>query len=364
MPADRFTKFVNQQPVLVKTLNAVHEMTMVLDADRKIIFFNEKFEKFSDQHQLSAKLGLRPGNAFNCIHAVKGDDMCGTTDFCKYCGGNESIEKSLNGEASFSECRIVGTNGNAFDLEVSASPLLIQDNLFTLYCIQDVSSETRKNLLERIFFHDINNIVNGISLIAEIMSNQCGVKSKGDTENMALLISAMDTLKNEIQAQRIITMAEKDELKVNPAKICTKEILKDVCEFLKSSIIDYGVDIKCLFTATNTHIQTDPVLLKRVLINMIKNACEASTKGQQVTIDFERSGSVVTLSVNNKTVMTEDVKSSIFKRSFTTKEEGSGLGTYSMKLLTERYLKGRIYFTSIANEGTTFFIEIPVTLQD
>ncbi len=44
--------------------------------------------------------------------------------------------------------------------------------------------------------------------------------------------------------------------------------------------------------------------------------------------------------VHNHAVMPESVQRQVFQRSFTTKGRGRGLGTYSVKLLTERYLEG------------------------
>jgi sensor histidine kinase regulating citrate/malate metabolism len=52
--------------------------------------------------------------------------------------------------------------------------------------------------------------------------------------------------------------------------------------------------------------------------------------------------------------MPPEVQLQIFQRSFSTKGKGRGVGTYSMKLLTERYLGGKLAFTSAAGEGTTF----------
>ena len=38
--------------------------------------------------------------------------------------------------------------------------------------------------------------------------------------------------------------------------------------------------------------------------------------------------------------------------------ERGGLGTYSMKLFGEKYLKGKVWFESSKEKGTIFFIEI------
>ena len=57
--------------------------------------------------------------------------------------------------------------------------------------------------------------------------------------------------------------------------------------------------------------------------------------------------------------MPKDVKLQIFQRSFSTKGIGRGIGTYSMKLITEQYLKGTISFVSNGAVGTTFTLRIP-----
>ncbi len=62
--------------------------------------------------------------------------------------------------------------------------------------------------------------------------------------------------------------------------------------------------------------------------------------------------------VYNKTVMTESVKLQVFQRSFSTKGKGRGIGTYSVKLFVERYLKGKVAFVSEEGKGTTFSVTV------
>jgi sensor histidine kinase regulating citrate/malate metabolism len=55
--------------------------------------------------------------------------------------------------------------------------------------------------------------------------------------------------------------------------------------------------------------------------------------------------------------MPVDVQLQIFQRSFSTKGNGRGIGTYSIKLLTEQYLNGKVSFVSNESEGTRFSLE-------
>jgi sensor histidine kinase regulating citrate/malate metabolism len=54
------------------------------------------------------------------------------------------------------------------------------------------------------------------------------------------------------------------------------------------------------------------------------------------------------------------VQLQLFQRSFSTKAADRGLGTYSMKLLSERYLKGQVWFTTSLEQGTTFIGRYPL----
>jgi sensor histidine kinase regulating citrate/malate metabolism len=61
--------------------------------------------------------------------------------------------------------------------------------------------------------------------------------------------------------------------------------------------------------------------------------------------------------------MPRAVQLQIFQRSFSTKGNGRGLGTYSMKLLSERYLNGRVTFKSSSRDGTVFIGLYPTGLN-
>jgi sensor histidine kinase regulating citrate/malate metabolism len=50
----------------------------------------------------------------------------------------------------------------------------------------------------------------------------------------------------------------------------------------------------------------------------------------------------------------------IFQRSFSTKGVNRGIGTYSIKLFTERYLRGKAWFTTDKLNGTNFYVKYPI----
>ncbi|MEJ2199760.1 MAG: ATP-binding protein [Desulfuromonadaceae bacterium] len=97
---------------------------------------------------------------------------------------------------------------------------------------------------------------------------------------------------------------------------------------------------------------------------MVLNALEASAAGETVRLRLLIDEAAVTIVVINRGEIPKEVQLSIFKRSFSTKSSsGRGIGTYSMKLFGERYLGGKVGFSSEQGE-TRFFIRLPISGKD
>ena len=105
----------------------------------------------------------------------------------------------------------------------------------------------------------------------------------------------------------------------------------------------------------------DKALLGRVLGNLLKNAIEASQPGEVISVGCSKAETdQIEFWVHNAAVMPEEVRMQVFQRSFSTKGRGRGIGTYSVKLLTERYLEGTVSFTSRPGNGTIFRVRYPL----
>ena len=126
----------------------------------------------------------------------------------------------------------------------------------------------------------------------------------------------------------------------------SSEILREITKLYSNFELTKNHQIVITPTSTDIMLSTDHVLLKRVIGNMIKNALEACRPGDTVTLGCEARGKFIQFWVHNPGFIPRDVQLQIFQRSFSTKGLGRGLGTYSIKLLTERYLKGSVAFTT------------------
>jgi sensor histidine kinase regulating citrate/malate metabolism len=86
---------------------------------------------------------------------------------------------------------------------------------------------------------------------------------------------------------------------------------------------------------------------------------EATKAGGTVSLGAEVNAADCTFWCQNDGAIPREVALQIFQRSFSTKGRGRGIGTYSIKLLGERYLGGQVSFTSMPETGTRFQIRLP-----
>jgi len=95
----------------------------------------------------------------------------------------------------------------------------------------------------------------------------------------------------------------------------------------------------------------------QVMINLIKNAADASEQHGEITVDlFEKDGVVrIVVSDRGKGIAVENLNK-IFEPYYSTKENSMGLGLYMSKMIIEKHMHGEIRAEPIAEGGTRFII--------
>ncbi len=337
-------------------------ISVILNQNREIVFSNNTLLQLMGIESMEELLGQRPGEALHCIHSGQMEAGCGTSEHCQVCGAANAILKCQeSGETVTDECRIrTSHNGteDCLDLEVTAAPLIWGKSRLTIFTARDISSKKRKEAMERIFFHDVMNTAGTLQGVVDLLKQvDDPVKRK---QFINLLGEVSRDLTEEIMTQKSLVAAENGELIVKNHEIYLQETLGHIiAEYRRHKL---GQERKIIFEENDCDytINTDPVLLKRILGNMIKNALEAKPDKGKVTVNCKLAPGAVIIRVHNPGHMPKDVQQQVFQRSFSTKGMGRGLGTYSMKLLGEKFLNGKVFFESTAESGTVFCLELAV----
>ncbi len=345
--------------ILCVSLDAMPIPVVIIDQDRLVVYANQALLDQIDLKDRERVIGKYFGELFGCQHVINEQMNCGSTKYCRYCGAMKTLVSSIGGVATTQDCRLLVRKGDiddALNLKITSSKLEVNGYNLNILSVEDNSSKVRRTALERIFFHDVLNtayaVSSGIDLVFDEDENTPYFQEIKD----ALPLTAKRLIE-EIQIQRQLVLAEQDELEVEPYKFNAKSLIDEVLKHIRNyqrfnkRVIMIEPDFE------DVAIYTDKTLLVRVMFNMVKNALEAGNG--LVKIGCKDVEDKTRISVYNPEVIPENVRYQLFQPSFSTKESGRGFGTYSIKLLTERYLAGKVGFTSSEDSGTEFFIVIP-----
>jgi two-component system, sporulation sensor kinase E len=139
------------------------------------------------------------------------------------------------------------------------------------------------------------------------------------------------------------------------------QIMKETVELLSAQAALFNVQIDVQYDTSLPSVFCEPNQLKKVFVNMIKNAIEVMQNGGMIKILIENDyNRFVHISIQDQGsgIPVEKLKK-LGEPFYTTKERGTGLGLMvSYKIIEEH--KGRIEVESQESVGTTFHIHLPV----
>jgi signal transduction histidine kinase len=345
-------------PLLHDVLQTVPSMTILLDTRGEIVHANRQFLDSLGGGRIEDVLGQRPGMALACMHGRETVEGCGSTPTCRFCGVLRTVAEARNHDRAVGELRLVREvdgRREPIDMRLSCRRIDPDGEDLVLVAMADVTDETHRKQLERAFFHDLLNTANILQGLSWTLHH-----ATPTPEITGLLRNSVSQLADEIRIQRVLarggTEAEATDIRdVDPA-----EVVDAVVGQYRNHLVARNRTLEVDAGDERVELRSDPALLRRVVGNLVKNALEASEPGQTVTVGYLVDGDHVEFRVHNATSMPEAVQHQVFKRSFSTKGAGRGIGTYSVKLFTEDYLGGKASFTSTEKDGTTFRVRYPL----
>jgi PAS domain S-box-containing protein len=148
----------------------------------------------------------------------------------------------------------------------------------------------------------------------------------------------------------------------------SREIHLDLSECSPKTLVDSAMtmfkppsNIQLLdYSSTQPQMKADVEKITRVLLNVIKNACDAMPNGGTLEIRSAQNGSNAILTFSDiGGGIPKDVMPKIFMPLFTTKAQGMGFGLSICKRVIEAH-GGTITINSAEGKGTTVILSVPI----
>jgi two-component system, sporulation sensor kinase E len=145
---------------------------------------------------------------------------------------------------------------------------------------------------------------------------------------------------------------------LKPASL--NDVVHKTLELLKPELDNRGLNLRTRLAHQLPATPIDPTQIQQVLVNLIKNALQAMTKGGTLTLQTGEGTLGVWVSVGDTGGgIPQEQINRIFEPFYTTKKKGTGLGLMIVQRIVRAH-GGRIELESQVGRGTTFRIWLPL----
>jgi len=141
--------------------------------------------------------------------------------------------------------------------------------------------------------------------------------------------------------------------------VSLNEIVEKTLDLLKPELNNRELSVKTKLARQLPAAPADATQMQQVLVNLIKNAMQAMTKGGTLTLQTGEDPDGVWVSVaDTGGGIPQEQINRIFEPFFTTKKTGTGLGLMIVQRIVRSH-GGRLELESHADRGTTFRVWLP-----
>jgi len=218
--------------------------------------------------------------------------------------------------------------------------------------------------------HEIYNPLGAVKLNLDLLEMQLGDHEKDVKSTLGRLTRGVDHLSMIIMDLRYLTRPREPERKLTDLN----RLLDEVVELASDRLERSRISIIRNYSTELTRGEVDPQQLRKVFLNLLINAVEASPQNGKVELctrlisreeietngDFNPANQVVAASVIDHGVgMSPETKRRLFEAFYTTKQNGTGLGMMITHEIVKKH-RGKIEVKSEEGKGTNVSVYLPV----
>ncbi|MEN8699201.1 PAS domain S-box protein [Bacillus infantis] len=202
--------------------------------------------------------------------------------------------------------------------------------------------------------HEIRNPMTALKGFIQLLEDSAGSGNSMYFNIITSELQRIDSIINEfliLAKPQAIQYVEKDII----------QLMKETVEFLTAQAVLHNVQFRTDYDKNLPLVFCEPNQLKKVFINIIKNAIEVMPKGGIITICVQKTktGSVrISIRDEGSGIPPEKLRK-LGEPFYTTKERGTGLGLMVTYKIIEEH-EGNIEVESKLGEGTVFHIDLPM----
>ncbi|MEA5596414.1 ATP-binding protein [Rivularia sp. UHCC 0363] len=184
-------------------------------------------------------------------------------------------------------------------------------------------------------------------------------KSEASQIRLSLALEEADRLERLLTEILLYAKPQKLQIEVIEINKLIPEILESLQIMPFSTQRQIEFDIIYYPPSTQLKVMGDKDKLKQIIINLVRNACEAISAGETVKVQLENNLKQVSINIcNGGEPIPPEVLPKLTQPFYSTKASGTGLGLAIVKRIVESH-NGQLLIKSSIEEGTIISVKLP-----
>lgn len=347
-------------------LSSIDDAVFVVDKNLEIQLFNKACEKMTGVISADA-IGKNYKKVLNFVNEYT---KRGTSKFITH------TLRTGNKQKRDGHLLLVTKEGVEIPVAESVAPIKDQyDNVIGVVVVfRDITSERSIDKAKTEFVslasHQLRTPLTTVNWYAEmLLTGDAGKLTKDQKAFIKEIYQGNKRMADLVNALLNVSRIELGTFAVDVEPVNLKKLAKDALKDLHSLAEKHETNIIEKYDSKLGKYQGDPKLLLIIFQNLLSNAIKYTPDGGDVTLEIKakQKDDILSIKVSDTGYgIPEAEKANIFQKLYRADNikqkntTGTGLGLYIIKSIIEES-KGRIWFESEEDKGTTFFIELPLS---
>lgn len=365
-------RLARERSLLETLFNTIEDGVLVVDEAGCVVYFNQAVTRL---------IGLQPSAEGQHLNEILPEvDWKKISRFDKN-GGQHVVRHEF--EVEYPRPRFLRLYAAPLDGEQAGSSgvaLILHDATEARQKTFDAIESERVQaltLLAASVAHEIGNPLNALHIHLQLMEREVKklkpasprsrnqvFPSNTETADVATKLEQyLSVAKGEINRLDYIVTQFLQAIRPTPLQlkaVALNEVVERTLELLRPELDNRGITIKSKLARQLPATPIDPTQVQQALVNLVKNAMQAMTRGGTLTLQTGENQDAVWVSVaDTGGGIPQEQINRIFEPFYTTKKKGTGLGLMIVQRIIRAH-SGRIELDSHVGRGTTFRLWFPL----